>query len=498
MTTERRATPHPTPHPDSHATTHPSRALELRETVRRVVGGSLPGERSGPPAQRDLAQLRTLDPGDAPQLWTESNVHLLEAMLIARVRLDDIEGALALVETHFTDGRLRTRAVLGLDTLASLFAAVGEAYAAAGRPRDAGLYASHALMFADSDPVRYRASAVQTLIFALNGEFDAATTTRALCDGLARDNGWSPLDTDYALVLGEVLLAVAAFDADRVARASGLLRSIAPRDPYAQHAAATADAITRILHGDIAAGVAGLRTVIGGAWSHLSHRLVRDLALSVLADATLAQGSARRALSVLDGRDAAPDHTVCFDAQRAAAHLALGDDRAALDVTDACLALGAAHCPRTLAGVLVRRAIARERRGQADAADDLFDEATALVFHTGGSLAPFVTVPQTSLAVLFARLASRRPTLAPQIEAVRQQLRAAVPDTVPAGLPALTPREGSVAVALRGGKTYAQIADDFVVSVNTVKSQMRSLFAKLGVSSRNEAIAVLERHGFYL
>ncbi|MEH3090308.1 MAG: helix-turn-helix transcriptional regulator [Microbacterium arborescens] len=65
-------------------------------------------------------------------------------------------------------------------------------------------------------------------------------------------------------------------------------------------------------------------------------------------------------------------------------------------------------------------------------------------------------------------------------------------------MPALTPREASVAREIGGGKTYAEIADGFVVSINTVKSQMRSLFAKLGVSTRDEAVAALERHGFYL
>jgi DNA-binding CsgD family transcriptional regulator len=51
---------------------------------------------------------------------------------------------------------------------------------------------------------------------------------------------------------------------------------------------------------------------------------------------------------------------------------------------------------------------------------------------------------------------------------------------------------------MRGGKTYGEIAGEFTVSINTIKSQMRSLFAKLGVSTRDEAVVVLERHGFYL
>jgi LuxR family maltose regulon positive regulatory protein len=41
----------------------------------------------------------------------------------------------------------------------------------------------------------------------------------------------------------------------------------------------------------------------------------------------------------------------------------------------------------------------------------------------------------------------------------------------------------------------AAIAAEEVVSVNTVKTQLKSLYRKLGVSSRDEAIAVaIDRH----
>ncbi|MEH3088912.1 MAG: hypothetical protein PGN24_04660, partial [Microbacterium arborescens] len=146
-------------------------------------------------------------------------------------------------DAHFRDGRLRSRAVLGLDALASLYAAVAEAYAGAGLPRDAGGYAAHALTFADTDAVRYRAASVQTLVLALNGELTAAEAMAGRCAELTASNGWSLLDTDYDLVLAEILLASAAFDAPRLKRAATLLRAIAPRDPYAQHAAAAADGI---------------------------------------------------------------------------------------------------------------------------------------------------------------------------------------------------------------------------------------------------------------
>ncbi len=318
-----------------------------------------------------------------------------------------------------------------------------------------------------------------------------------MCAELGRANRWNVADTDYALALADILLAAGAFDAARVSRAAAALRSRAPRDPYAQHAAATADALALVILGDLTAGAAGLRTALGGAWAHLSHRLIRELALSALADATLAQGAARRALSLLDGPTSTPSHTVCFEAQRAAAHLALGDERAALDATDVCLALGAEHCPRTLAIVLVRRAVARDRLEQPDAADALFDEACGLALHTGDLIAPFVTIPHAQLAPLEHRLRDRRPDLAARISAAIEPLRLRDPRPPRQALPALTPRERSVAMALRDDKTYAELAHQFTVSINTIKSQLRSLYAKLGVSSRSQAVSMLERHGFY-
>ncbi|MDR6167419.1 DNA-binding CsgD family transcriptional regulator/tetratricopeptide (TPR) repeat protein [Microbacterium paludicola] len=483
---------------ERRAILHPSRTHELRATAHRVVSGSLPGARSGWPTQVDLARLRTLDVGTTPQLWTESNIHLLEGMLIAHVRLDDLDGALALIDAHFTEGRLRGRAVLGLDSMASLFAAVAEAYASAGRPRDAGLYVSRALTFADSDTVRYRAAAVQTLALAVNGEFASAKSAREACAELSRSNRWNASDTDHALALADIILAVGAVDAARVERAAAVLRSLAPRDPYAQHAAATADAIAQVMLGDVVTGAAGLRTVLGGAWSHLSHRLVRQLALSVLAEATLAQGSARRALALLDTQVPPASHAVCFNAQRAAAYLALGDDRAALEVTDGCLELGTEHCPRTLAIVLVRRAVARDRLGQREVADDLFDEACGLAVHAGDLVGPFLTVPQTQLTPLRERLRARHPDLAARVAEASDRFRLLEPRASAQALPALTPRERSVASALRGGKTYAEIAGEFTLSVNTIKTQLRSLYAKLGASTRDEAVSMLERHGFYL
>lgn len=68
-----------------------------------------------------------------------------------------------------------------------------------------------------------------------------------------------------------------------------------------------------------------------------------------------------------------------------------------------------------------------------------------------------------------------------------------IPDQRPEEI--LSPRELAVLQALMTTPSAATIAAELVVSVNTVKTQMRSIYRKLGVSTRDEAIAVaLARH----
>jgi DNA-binding NarL/FixJ family response regulator len=69
--------------------------------------------------------------------------------------------------------------------------------------------------------------------------------------------------------------------------------------------------------------------------------------------------------------------------------------------------------------------------------------------------------------------------------------RRAAPDLVVP--PALSPRERDVLHELARGATYADIAAHLYVSENTVKTHVSSLYGKLGVSRRSEALAVARK-----
>lgn len=63
---------------------------------------------------------------------------------------------------------------------------------------------------------------------------------------------------------------------------------------------------------------------------------------------------------------------------------------------------------------------------------------------------------------------------------------AAVTPSEPSGPEALTPREAQVLEHLRAGTSNAQIARELQVGVETVRTHARSVYRKVGVSSRRE------------
>jgi DNA-binding CsgD family transcriptional regulator len=63
------------------------------------------------------------------------------------------------------------------------------------------------------------------------------------------------------------------------------------------------------------------------------------------------------------------------------------------------------------------------------------------------------------------------------------------------GLQALTGREREVLALLARGLTNKEIANSLVITPNTVKRHLKSLFAKLDVNTRSAASAIAIRAG---
>ncbi|HEY2479991.1 MAG TPA: LuxR C-terminal-related transcriptional regulator [Solirubrobacterales bacterium] len=84
---------------------------------------------------------------------------------------------------------------------------------------------------------------------------------------------------------------------------------------------------------------------------------------------------------------------------------------------------------------------------------------------------------------------------APLLDAWVAEIEAGIARISAGGLADLTPAELRVLRLLPSHLSYRQIAEELVVSPNTVKTQIRSAYMKLGVSSRHEAVEACREAG---
>jgi len=81
------------------------------------------------------------------------------------------------------------------------------------------------------------------------------------------------------------------------------------------------------------------------------------------------------------------------------------------------------------------------------------------------------------------------------LEEFRKLERRQGPDTGDEEAPSLTPRERDVLSLVATGATDKEIAEELYISVNTVKTHMRNILAKLQFSGRHEAALYAVREG---
>ena len=151
--------------------------------------------------------------------------------------------------------------------------------------------------------------------------------------------------------------------------------------------------------------------------------------------------------------------------------------------------LGAVGWPRVISRTV--EAIAAHRLGKAEEAATALTDAVVTANREGVVL-PFVMVPWEELSAIAddAQDGAARELLdSPRVQARR--------DALPARLEQieLTDREVVVLRALLDESSQEAIASALFVSTNTVKSQLRAVYRKLGASSRDEALTTARRVG---
>jgi DNA-binding CsgD family transcriptional regulator len=148
----------------------------------------------------------------------------------------------------------------------------------------------------------------------------------------------------------------------------------------------------------------------------------------------------------------------------------------------------AEQSPRVRAPALLVASAAHHELARYNAAREAFTRAHALIEYEG-LYSAYGAIVAADLAALFslARLTSSSETVNAQ---------AHTQDTsVPSSLARLTRRERQVLALLGAGRTSPEIAAELFISVNTVKTVLRSVYTKLGVHTRREAAEIAHRFG---
>lgn len=178
-----------------------------------------------------------------------------------------------------------------------------------------------------------------------------------------------------------------------------------------------------------------------------------------------------------------PSHWICPAQVEARLELELGNFERALDLTGECLRLGDDHAPRSYAYASLINAASRMALGDLSTADAIFGRCLAQA-GSRGLLRPFTSLPQPLLTSLV-----NRAKMAPHPEAsgLLEKIAAALPAEVPPPSRLLSPAESAILGHLVAGESQARIARLLTISPNTVKSHVRSVYRKLGVTSRSGA-----------
>lgn len=203
-------------------------------------------------------------------------------------------------------------------------------------------------------------------------------------------------------------------------------------------------------------------------------------------DLTLALGEVNRVQARLAGSHEISPWLVVAAARF---HLMTGDARAAVRISSAGTWRRDLHV-RDRLQLLVIKALAHRELGHRQEIMSSLRRAHSLATDTG-NLEPYLLLPREDRVALLAEAGVR---LEPAEESLVTQGRQLFPST--AELVQLSPRELEVLRQMRHRDSVAGLARSLSVSVNTVKKQLVSLYAKLDVHDRSSALLRAQRLGF--
>lgn len=430
----------------------------------------------------------------------ERRILVVAAVVWGRLSRGKIREATALgvqLTRELEAGGLTEKAELA-PALAVLWAQIAEAYLLAGRPRHGTEFTSRIRRLGVTDRlsfVRFRTTSLEALARAWSGELTAAQELidEARRTYAAEDRPES--ESEYPLVFAESLVAHSHLDAEGLLRAGAWFRGFVNEAPRWRALVQLSEGYGLLYSGRAEAALTALRKAMPVVEQQEDLAIIDAMSQSLLSDLCVAVGRAGDAFDVLIDVPSTIGHSICLAVQRASAHLATGQPLLALADTDACIARGRDHSMRTLPSVILRRAIAQDQLGQGTAADELFLEFFTMM-RRGPALSPYLNLSRSALATLFARFGQEHPESADEavelwtgVESISHLLlseRAHGP---------LSTAELRILSLLQNKRTVSEIAAVLLVSPVTVRSQLSSIYRKLGVSTRIEAADIAAAMG---
>lgn len=467
--------------------------------AREVIESALYGGR--PPTRRSLHLLKRLRPATIRAYPDGERLTVAAGMLMARVRADELSGAIALAENLMTSRIVLLDchdAVLGA---LCLEAALSEAYVATG-----GEHPLLALKHADAAAGlarelgdarwTYRSLGLQAGAHAMAGNHVRVEALLTEMAAIVRVEGWDPQRAEFMAAVGEGIVGLTNLDGPRLDRLSSRLSVLRASEPSAGPLAELVRIGALAFAGQQDEAAALAARLAQGVSQPDSPALVRECAVVALACSVIIRGEPARALGMLADRESVPGHLACLGSVRASAYLQLRDHRAVLKTTDACMRARLSHNLWSLPQVLVRRSIANLRLGNERAGLADVDDGLRLLEKSDPGMALFLLPPEEVL-FLVDRLRAGGRRIDSRVERAVERVTDLAVRSPAVILPPLSRRESVVAGQLRSLLSFREIAGHLHVAPSTVKTQALGIYRKLGVANREEAVQHLERGGFF-
>lgn len=417
---------------------------------------------------------------------------LIEGAIVDILLLRDNPSAVVRRSQEFADQHAE-----GVDQLASrarralcyLLVGVGEAQLALLRPDRAMATIEPVLQMGSGDRwlmSRYRACVITAMCFAYNAEYERMRSALVEADLYFALGGFEPGHAQSLQHLTAFIDAVHRGDVDDADASAVRFAAVAPKNLIGNVTADILAAAMAGLRGGSAAANARFARIIASPRFPMQNPATRALALVIKAESQLNDGRPGAALELLRGSVSPGSHALCFHVYRAAAHLSLGQPLLALEETRECVKPSLRHLTGSLSKVFALRAAAHlELRHPEAARSDL----RSALHRTPAAwrATTFGILPAPSLRGLRDLMA--------QDEADARAVETL--DAIIAALPtkrsrdfamALTRKETELLALLSSDITLSEVARRMFVSINTIKTQSRSLYRKLGVGSRREAV----------